>query len=237
MLRVTSILPVLCAAASAAAADSLVNFDSFAVAGITSLAPADFFASQGVVFAAPIPLTLLGAQEVPFVIAFESLGATAPNALALDINLGQSAEAHFRVPGPPEHHAVTTAVSALFGDGQVGSILGTLQAFDAKGNLLAEDSMTTPTEMGGVLTVAAPRIARIRFSVDSDGAVIDNLTFSTPTPWEDLNGDGSVNAGDIAILLGAWGPCAAGPGCDADLDLDDVVGSSDLAMMLGAWTP
>lgn len=29
----------------------------------------------------------------------------------------------------------------------------------------------------------------------------------------DLNGDGTVNAADLSILLGAWGPC---PGCSAD---------------------
>jgi hypothetical protein len=46
----------------------------------------------------------------------------------------------------------------------------------------------------------------------------------------DLNGDGVVNAADLAILLGAWG--SAGPG---DLDGDGVVGSSDLAVLLGAW--
>ena len=26
-------------------------------------------------------------------------------------------------------------------------------------------------------------------------------------PCPDLNGDGEVNAADLAILLGAWGPC------------------------------
>jgi hypothetical protein len=46
----------------------------------------------------------------------------------------------------------------------------------------------------------------------------------------DLDGDGSVGASDLAILLGAWG----GPG-DADLDGDGVVGASDLAVLLGLW--
>lgn len=47
----------------------------------------------------------------------------------------------------------------------------------------------------------------------------------------DLNGDGSVNAADLAILLGAWG--SSGPG---DLDGDGTVGASDLAVLLGAWS-
>lgn len=46
----------------------------------------------------------------------------------------------------------------------------------------------------------------------------------------DLNGDGSVGAPDLAILLGAWGQ--SGPG---DLDGNGVVGAPDLALLLGAW--
>ncbi len=48
----------------------------------------------------------------------------------------------------------------------------------------------------------------------------------------DLNGDGVVNAGDLAILLAAWGPCSD---CPADLDGDGVVGAADLAALLANW--
>ncbi|MFO0826781.1 MAG: peptidoglycan DD-metalloendopeptidase family protein [Phycisphaerales bacterium] len=47
----------------------------------------------------------------------------------------------------------------------------------------------------------------------------------------DLNGDGTVGAADLAILLGAWG--SAGPG---DLTGDGVVDGLDLAVLLGAWS-
>ncbi|MBL9119955.1 MAG: hypothetical protein JNL80_08585 [Phycisphaerae bacterium] len=47
----------------------------------------------------------------------------------------------------------------------------------------------------------------------------------------DLNGDGSVSAPDLAILLGAWG--SSGPG---DLNGDGTVGAADLALLLGAWS-
>ncbi|MDZ4829949.1 MAG: hypothetical protein SGJ09_07095 [Phycisphaerae bacterium] len=47
----------------------------------------------------------------------------------------------------------------------------------------------------------------------------------------DLNADGSVNAADLALLLGAWG--TAGPG---DIDGDGEVTAADLALMLGSWT-
>lgn len=48
----------------------------------------------------------------------------------------------------------------------------------------------------------------------------------------DLDGDGQVNAADLAQLLVSWGPC---PGCPADLNSDDAVNAADLAMLLGAW--
>lgn len=48
----------------------------------------------------------------------------------------------------------------------------------------------------------------------------------------DLDGDGHVNAIDLALLLGSWGGTQGG----ADLDGDGSVGASDLAVMLGAWT-
>lgn len=50
----------------------------------------------------------------------------------------------------------------------------------------------------------------------------------------DFDGNGAVNASDLAQLLGAWGPC---PGCPADLNLDNAVDAADLAMLLGTWGP
>jgi hypothetical protein len=47
----------------------------------------------------------------------------------------------------------------------------------------------------------------------------------------DLNGDGSVGAADLAIMLGQW----SGPG-SGDLDGDGSVGAADLALLLGAWS-
>lgn len=48
----------------------------------------------------------------------------------------------------------------------------------------------------------------------------------------DLNGDGTVDAADLATMLGAWGP---NPGSPADLNDDGVVNAADLATLLGAW--
>jgi len=50
----------------------------------------------------------------------------------------------------------------------------------------------------------------------------------------DLDGDGSVGAGDLAQLLGAWGP---NPGHPADFNGDGVIDAPDLAQLLGSWGP
>jgi hypothetical protein len=52
----------------------------------------------------------------------------------------------------------------------------------------------------------------------------------------DLDGDGNVDGIDLALLLGAWGPCPKRGDCDADLNGDGIVNGFDLAMLLAAWT-
>lgn len=52
-----------------------------------------------------------------------------------------------------------------------------------------------------------------------------------PGPSPDLNGDGLVNATDLATLLGAWGTSGV-----ADLDGSGLVGAEDLSILLGAWS-
>jgi hypothetical protein len=50
----------------------------------------------------------------------------------------------------------------------------------------------------------------------------------------DIDGSGDVGPFDLAVLLGAWGPCAE---CPADLNEDGQVGAFDLALLLGSWGP
>ncbi|MEE9212071.1 MAG: plastocyanin/azurin family copper-binding protein [Phycisphaeraceae bacterium] len=67
----------------------------------------------------------------------------------------------------------------------------------------------------------------------ADFGMIGSIDVSLPCP-ADFNGDDQVGPFDLAILLGAWGPC---PGCPTDLSGDGVVGPFDLATLLGAWGP
>jgi hypothetical protein len=51
----------------------------------------------------------------------------------------------------------------------------------------------------------------------------------------DFDGDGIVGGGDMAIMLGSWGPCQ-GP-CVADLDEDLTISGGDLALLIAVWGP
>jgi hypothetical protein len=84
----------------------------------------------------------------------------------------------------------------------------------------------------GIADARVRVIARdTRFQVTSDGT---NRSFGivagAASNGADLNGDGVVNATDLAILLGNWG--AAGLG---DLDGNGIVGAPDLTALLSAW--
>jgi hypothetical protein len=50
----------------------------------------------------------------------------------------------------------------------------------------------------------------------------------------DLDGNCTVDAADLAVMLAAWGPCGKG-GCPADLDGDGFVTGGDLTMLLADW--
>lgn len=48
----------------------------------------------------------------------------------------------------------------------------------------------------------------------------------------DVDGNGSVDGGDLATVLSSWGPCAA---CAADIDGNGTIDGGDLAALLSAW--
>ncbi len=81
-------------------------------------------------------------------------------------------------------------------------------------------------------------LAWVDTRADSGDVYVQNLSSAgdlgvLPCPT-DLNGDGTTNAADLALMLGAWGP---NPGNIADLNADGLVNAADLALLLGAWGP
>jgi hypothetical protein len=51
----------------------------------------------------------------------------------------------------------------------------------------------------------------------------------------DINADAIVNASDLLIVIGAWGPCAPDPPCDADVNGDGAVNVVDLLQVISNW--
>lgn len=120
--------------------------------------------------------------------------------------------------------------------GPGGVLLGTVGPISiADGSFsgqTAEDRFFGVRDRGGIET--------IRLTNSAGGIEMDHFqyTLNVGCPAAaDLNVDGSVNAQDLAILLGAWGRCPSGECCTADLDGNGSVDAADLAVVLGAWTP
>jgi hypothetical protein len=67
-------------------------------------------------------------------------------------------------------------------------------------------------------------------SSDTPGLANPDCVYAKPC-LGDLDLDGDVDAGDLAILLGAWG----NTGGAADLNASGTVEAGDLAILLGAW--
>lgn len=69
---------------------------------------------------------------------------------------------------------------------------------------------------------------------DGDGAwECPSWTATMNSCVADFNGDGVVNGGDLAMLLGDWGL----PGSPYDVSGDGALGGADLSVMLGTWGP
>lgn len=131
----------------------------------------------------------------------------------------------------------------------------------AMARLDADGASAMPAPFGIVSAVAAniaATPATLRFSFNTNGRAPGDYTQSTTVATSDenlpgatsrslsltfvvtvtaasipgdLNGDGFVNATDLATLLAQWGANGS-----ADLDGDSIVSASDLAILLANWT-
>jgi hypothetical protein len=78
---------------------------------------------------------------------------------------------------------------------------------------------------GSLITVAMP-------AVFSDSVDLIATDFSAPAIPGDLDGSGSVDAGDIGSLLILFGPCTPGDPCPGDLDGSGEVDAGDIGSLL-----
>jgi hypothetical protein len=176
------VIAVAVTVANKAALGETIGFDDFDTGGGTAFAAANRYVSQGIVFSRTIPVEDVQAVEPAFFPTFLAQGGTPPNAMALTpvSPVGfLSINASFVVPGTATP-GITDLVSVRVFDTEVGTTLGTLEAFNSSGVLIATDTATTPPSEAGTLEVAVPDIASVQFSSDSDGADFDNVSFDTP---------------------------------------------------------
>lgn len=125
---------------------------------------------------------------------------------------------------------------ASYGSTTVGSVrwTGPLFASNPNGNALRFatlynfwfDSNTGPVTGSVSLGLFKPGVTGAPATISIAAQVP-----AAPANPADLNGDGTVNAADLAALLGNWNGSGAG-----DLDGNGVVGAADLAALLGAWS-
>ncbi len=98
------------------------------------------------------------------------------------------------------------------------------------------DGDANTTESLSLDATLRPRRVDLPLANSGSGSApaIDIGAFEVQTedlPDADLNGDGSVNAADLALLLGAW----LSVDTPEDLSGDCVVDAADLALLLGQW--
>ncbi|MFO0828933.1 MAG: hypothetical protein U0572_12400 [Phycisphaerales bacterium] len=71
------------------------------------------------------------------------------------------------------------------------------------------------------------------YSGSGTGAITISTTGTCQAPCPtDLNGDGTTNGADLAMVLGGWGSSGV-----SDLDGDGTTNGADLAILLGGWGP
>ena len=115
------------------------------------------------------------------------------------------------------NHTVTSG-SACFADGVY---------FDSPLNLANPQVVWTVPQTAAGTT--SPYYCTVHCLFDMTGSI---AVSGGPANPADINGDGAVNAQDLALLLNAWGTANAA----ADVNHDGIVNAIDLAAVLGSWT-
>ena len=99
-------------------------------------------------------------------------------------------------------------------------------------NNIAADSHAWESQIGELVTLFGENFDNVL--KPSVGSPLAGGYRNMPTG--DLDGNGSVDVEDLALLLDQWGPCPAPcAACPADLDTDGLVGITDFLMLLALW--
>jgi len=134
------------------------------------------------------------------------------------------------------------AVQVEFGGSSIfDPEFGRLHAFNAAGELIAE-IVSGPLQRfeSQTLRIARPQgdiACAVGFMLPEDGSFgrWDRIVIQTAPCPEDLDGDGVVGLGDLAVLLAHFGQTGGTKPGDGDTDGDGDVDLQDLANLLGRF--
>jgi subtilisin family serine protease len=166
-----------------------------------------------------------------------------PETICVAATTNTDAKASFSNFGPEvDLCAGGNVIRSLIGTTTYGDKNGTSQATPAVTGtialMLAWNPNLTPEEVRQILIDTAVDIGPAGFDNSFGYGRVNAYAALLATPSglpQDLDNDGLVGASDLAIVLGAWGPCSNCDACAADFDGDCTVGASDIAILLGAW--
>jgi hypothetical protein len=93
----------------------------------------------------------------------------------------------------------------------------------------AETHFEQGLSWGGISNIYLGTTPTTEYTITSGSGIDWTVAIGGGDP-ADLDGNGTVNAADLAILLGGWGSGAG------DIDGDGVTNATDLALLLSAWS-
>jgi hypothetical protein len=159
----------------------------------------------------------------------------------MNIGSAQSPTLRFGASQPPDVHIIGPTANDSVPQGATVLMHGS--AWDIEDRLLPESSVTWTSSRDGLLgsgrllvrrnLTVGTHVLTCR-GVDSSGLASERSVTITVTPRlfnnANLDGDGTVAAPDLVILLSEWDRTGVG-----DLDLDGIVGPRDVAALLQRW--
>ncbi|MDZ4752870.1 MAG: Type 1 glutamine amidotransferase-like domain-containing protein [Phycisphaerae bacterium] len=126
-----------------------------------------------------------------------------------------------------------TPPSLLTAQSPASGLESAIVAFDSHGmtSLDFSNYVSDPGDSDGPRQSVAIEGARLHLFRNSWGYRLDLHRPVSPAGASDINLDGTIDAADMAILLGQWGLSGT-----ADLDGSGTVDGADLSQLLGSWS-
>lgn len=179
-----------------------------------------------------VPLNINNTLSLHGVTDQDHFVLTAPASAAINVTVTATGTTYAN--GPQNGDGSCSAGVALNARAQQDLVIDIL---NSGGGVLGTINNTTvgnnEAVVGFNLGSAGTYFVRVRSNFSQGNVQAYNLavTLTNQGIQGDLNGDGCVNATDLAVMLGVWGPTQT----NADLNGDLEVNAADLALLLGAW--